>query len=164
MGIKTFAKNVVIPQLAIDFPYNKVGGSEGDPSGANGDTIMEELSCIGELNTLGINTNAASTNDPDVRINSVRYFLNLMMDGKPAFLISRQDCPILVKGFMSGYHFKRMMISGDERYQDKPNKNKYSHIHDSLQYALIPLAGKSLQPEKPKIDYFQNNTTFRWQN
>jgi hypothetical protein len=164
MGIKTFAKNVVIPQLAIDFPYNKVGGSEGDPSGANGDTIMEELSCIGELNTLGINTNAASTNDIDVRVNSVRYFLNLMLDGKPAFIISRQDCPILVKGFMSGYHFKRMMISGDERYQDKPNKNKYSHSHDALQYIMMKLAGLNREPEKPKVDPFMNNTVMRWQN
>lgn len=164
IGIKTFAKNIVIPRLAIDFPYCKVGGSEGDPAGAKGDEIMEELSCIGELNALGIPTNAATTNDPDVRINSVRYFLNLMIDGQPAFLISREDCPILVKGFMSGYHFKRMMISGDARYQDKPNKNKYSHPHDALQYRLMPFAGKYPKKEPPKHDPFSNNTVFRWTN
>jgi len=164
MGIKTFAKNVVIPQLAIDFPYNKVGSSEADPAGIAGDQIMEELSCIGELNSLGINTNPASTNDPDVRINSVRYFLNLMLDGKPSFIISRNACPVLVKGFMSGYHFRRMSVSGDERYQDVPNKNKYSHPHDALQYVLMKLAGKSKEPEKPKVDPFANNTVMRWQN
>jgi hypothetical protein len=164
MGIRTFAKNIVIPGLAIDFPYNKVGGSEGDPSGAKGDEIMEELSCIGELNSLGISTNAASTNDPDVRINSVRYFLNLMSDGKPSFIISRDACPVLVKGFMSGYHFKRMMISGDERYQDKPNKNKYSHPHDALQYNLMRFAGRTNEPDKPKHDPFANNTVMRWAN
>jgi len=164
IGIRTFAKNIVLPRLAIDFPYNKIGTSEGDPSGAKGDEIMEELSCIGELNSLGISTNAATTNDPDVRINSVRYFLNLMIDGQPAFLISREGCPILVKGFMSGYHFKRMQIGGDERYQDKPNKNKYSHPHDALQYALMPLAGKTNKPEPPKVDPFANNTVMRWQN
>lgn len=164
IGIRTFAKNIVIPRLAIDFPYNKVGGSEGDPSGAKGDEIMEELSCIGELNSLGIPTNAATTNDPDVRINSVRYFLNLMLDGQPAFLIDRTNCPVLVKGFMSGYHFKRMSISGDERYQDKPNKNKYSHPHDALQYDLMPLTGYNNKPDKPKVDPFANNTVFRWQN
>lgn len=164
IGIRTFAKNIVIPRLAIDFPYCKVGGSEGDPSGAKGDEIMEELSCIGELNSLGIATNAASTNDPDVRINSVRYFLNLMLDGQPAFLISREGCPVLVKGFMSGYHFKRMSISGDARYQEKPNKNKYSHPHDALQYALMPMAGRPSHDDKPKVDPFANNTVFRWQN
>lgn len=165
IGIKTFAKNIVIPRLSIDFPYCKISEwAEGDPAGAKGDEIMEELSCIGELNTLGIPTRAAATNDPDVRINSVRYFLNLMLDGKPAFLISRDDCPVLVKGFMSGYHFKRLSISGDERYQDKPNKNKYSHPHDALQYRLMPFAGRYPEPEKPKVDPFANNTVFRWQN
>ena len=167
MGIKTFAQNIVIPQLAIDFPYCKISEwAEGDPSGAKGDEIMEELSCIGELNTLGIPCRAATTNDIDVRINSVRYFLNLMVDGKPAFLISREGCPVLVKGFMSGYHFKRMQIAGDERYQDKPNKNKYSHPHDSLQYRLMPFASERLSDkvEKPKYDPFAGNTVMRWSN
>lgn len=155
IGIKTFAMNVVIPQLAVDFVYNKVGGSWGDPSGAKGDEIMEELSCIGELNTLGIKTLAASTNDINVRINSVRYFLNLMIDGMPAFLLSRDGCPVIRKGFMSGYHYKRLSISGDERYQDKPNKNKYSHPHDALHYDLMPFAADRIIDKtevKDKVD------------
>lgn len=164
MGIKTFAQNIVIPRLAVDFPYCKVGGSEGDPAGARGDEIMEELSCIGELNSLGIPTGAASTNDVDVRINSVRFFLNLMVDGKPGIVVSREGCPLLVKGFMSGYHYKRMSVAGDARYQDKPNKNKYSHPHDALQYVLMRFAGKYPLPEKPKVDPFVNNTVMRWQN
>lgn len=165
IGIKTFASNVVIPRLALDFPYCKVSGSEGDPAGAKGDEIMEELSCIGELNSLGIKTNAAHTNDIDVRVNAVRYFLNLMIDGHPGFLLSREGCPTLRKGFMSGYHYKRMSISGDERYQDKPNKNKYSHPHDGLQYILMKFAGTNNHlPQKPIHDPFANNTVFRWQN
>lgn len=156
IGIKTFAKNIVLPRLEQDFVYNKIGGSEGDPAGSKGDEIMEELSCIGELNKLGIATNPASTNDPDVRINSVRYFLNMMVDGQPAFLLSREGCPVLRKGFMSGYHFKRMSIGGDERYQEKPNKNKYSHPHDALQYALMRFASERIieakADDKPKVD------------
>lgn len=156
IGIKTFATNIVLPRIAIDFVYNKIGGSEGDPSGMKGDEIMEELSCIGELTNLGIKTNAASTNDIDVRINSVRYFLNLMVDGKPAFLLSREGCPILRKGFMSGYHFKRMMIAGDDRYQDKPNKNRFSHPHDALQYNLMRFAADRVieRTSKPEVDMF----------
>jgi hypothetical protein len=165
IGIKTFAMNVVIPQLAIDFPYCKISDwAEGDPAGAKGDDIREDLSCIGELCSLGIPTRPATTNDPDVRINAVRYFLNLMIDGQPAIVVSREGCPILVKGFMSGYHFKRMSISGDARYQDKPNKNKYSHPHDALQYRLMPFAGKYPKKEPPKHDPFANNTVMRWQN
>jgi hypothetical protein len=150
MGIRTFAKNVVLPSLPIDFVYNKVSTSSADPAGEIGDQIMEELSCIGELNSLGIKTEAASTNDVDVRISSVRYFLNAMIDGKPAFMLSREGCPTLRKGFINGYHFKRMSISGDERYQDKPNKNRFSHPHDALQYGLMRFASdRVIEQKKP---------------
>jgi len=166
MGIRTLAKNIVLPDLPIAFPYNKIGESEGDPAGAAGDAIMEELSCIGELNALGIKTNAASTNDPDVRISSVRYFLNMMTDGNPAFILSRDGCPVLRKGFINGYVYKRLKITGEERYQDKPNKNKWSHIADALQYGLMKFASDRIvdlkKPEASKIDMF--NPTFRWQN
>lgn len=165
MGIRTFAKNIVIPSLGVDFVYNKVGESEGDPAGMAGDAIMEELSCIGELNSLGLKTNAASSNDIDVRISSVRYFLNSMIDGMPAFQLSREGCPVLRKGFVNGYHFKRLSISGDERYQDKPNKNKFSHPHDALQYGAMKFASERIiEQKKPteKIDMF--NPVMRWQN
>lgn len=157
LGIRTFAKNIVLPQIAVDFVYNKIGESEGDPAGMAGDAIMEELSCIGELNNLGIKTNPAHTNDIDVRIGSVRYFLNTMIDGQPAFLISRENCPLLRKGFINGYHFKRLSVSGDDRYQDKPNKNKFSHPHDALQYGVMKFASdRIIEQKKPenKVDMF----------
>jgi len=165
MGIRTFARSIVIPGLQQDFPYNKVGESEADPAGAAGDQIMEELSCIGELNSLGIATNPSTTNDPDVRISSVRFFLNNMIDGQPGLVISRSGCPVLRKGFMSGYHFKRMNISGDDRFQEKPNKNKYSHPHDALQYIALKFAASHIMTEKMPanhVDMF--NPVFRWGN
>jgi len=166
MGIRTFAKNVVLPQIPVDFVYNKIGESEGDPSGANGDQLMEELSCIGELNNLGIKTNPASTNDIDIRISSVRYFLNAMIDGQPAFLLSREGCPVLRKGFINGYHFKRLSVSGDERYQDKPNKNRFSHPHDGLQYGCMKFASDRVieqrKKEENKVDMW--NPVMRWSN
>ena len=158
MGIRTFAKNVVLPQLVVDFVYNKIGESEADPAGMAGDAIMEELSCIGELNALEIKTNPATTNDLDVRIGSVRYFLNSMTDGHPAFILDRENCPVTRKGFINGYHFKRMSISGDERYQEKPNKNRFSHPHDALQYGAMKFASDRIidkkKPETSKVDMF----------
>lgn len=166
MGIRTFAKNVVLPSLSIDFPYCKIGESEGDPAGSAGDVIMEELSCIGELNALGIKTNPASTNDTEVRISSVRYFLNAMIDGQPAFVLDRELAPVTRKGFINGYHFKRMSISGDARYQDKPNKNKFSHPHDATQYGAMKFAAERVielkKKEESKVDMW--NPVMRWQN
>lgn len=162
MGIRTFAKNVVLPSLPVDFVYNKIGESEGDPAGLIGDAIMEELSCIGELNALGIKTNAASTNDPDVRISSVRYFLNSMIDGQPAIVVSREGCPVLHKGFVNGYHFKRLSISGEERFQEKPNKNRFSHPHDALQYIVMKFASERIiDQKKPNEQVNMHNPVLR---
>lgn len=158
MGIRTFAKNIVLPDLPISFPYNRIGESEADPAGMAGDEIMEELSCIGELNSLGIKTNPASTNDINVRIGSVRFFLNTMIDGQPALVLDREKCPVLRKGFINGYHFKRMKISGDDRYQDKPNKNRFSHPHDAFHYGAMKFASdmviETKRAETNKIDMF----------
>ena len=45
-------------------------------------------------------------------------------------------CINLIKGFDGGYHYRRMQVSG-ERYDEKPNKNRFSHVHDALQYMLL---------------------------
>jgi len=54
-----------------------------------------------------------------------------------------------------------MQISGAERYEDKPEKNKYSHIHDALQYAMIgggegralTMGGKTSKPVQARKDF-----------
>ena len=38
--------------------------------------------------------------------------------------------------FRSGYHYRRLQVSGD-RYDEKPLKNRYSHVHDALQYLMM---------------------------
>jgi hypothetical protein len=30
-----------------------------------------------------------------------------------------------------------MQVSGADRYEERPDKNKFSHVHDALQYAMI---------------------------
>lgn len=165
IGIRTFAQDIVIPALARDFPYNKIGISRADPSGIAGDDIMEELSCIGELNSLGVNTSPANTNDLEPRIGSVRYFLNGMVDGQPKMIVSRAGCPKLVKGFVKDYMYKRISVGGEERYKEIPHKNMASHLQDALQYIALEFAANRILAEKSpvnKVDMF--NPVFRWQN
>jgi hypothetical protein len=157
MGIRTFAKNIVIPSLQRDFPYNKIGISRADPSGIAGDDIMEELSCIGELNSLGINTAPAMSNELESRIGSVRYFMNTMVDGQPAYLISREGCPTLRRGKTKDYVYKRISVGGEERYKEIPHKNFASHISDAEQYIAMEFAADRILSEKaPKqtVDMF----------
>jgi len=148
MGIRTFADSVVIPHIAKDFPYCKVGMSIGDPAGNARSEIVEEMSCIGELNSLGIPTHSARTNDIDPRIGSVRYFLNKMVDGKPGLLLDRRKCPILFKGFVKDYVYARIAVSGEERYKDKPLKNMASHPMDGLGYACLEIASDRITADK----------------
>ncbi len=165
MGIKTFAESVVLPNLTKEFPYCKIGISRADPSGIKSDEIMEELSCIGTLNQIGIVTHGARTNDLDPRIGAIRFFLNRMVDGHPGFLLSRKGCPTLRRGFTKDYCYKRISVSGEERYREIPNKNASSHPHDALHYIGMEFAtDKILQDKatKEKVDLY--NPVFRWQN
>ncbi len=157
MGIRTFAETIVLPSLARDFPYCKIGLSDADPAGMKGDEIMAELSCIGELNALGIKTNPASTNAIAQRIAAVRYFLNLMIDGKPGFVLSRKGCPGLRRGFTKDYVYKRIAVAGEERYRDVPDKNESSHSQDALQYRALRYASSSIIQDKgkpPAVDMY----------
>ncbi len=165
MGIRSFADSIVIPSLLKDFPYCKVGLSIADPAGNNRSEVIEEMSCIGELTSLGISTQGARTNDIDPRLGSVRYFLNKMIDGKPGLLLDRRNCPTLFKGFVKDYVYARVAVSGEERYKDKPNKNMASHPMDALGYGCLELASDRIVVDKmagrEHVDMF--NPCFRWQ-
>lgn len=157
MGIKSFAEGIVLPGLARDFPYCKIGISKADPSGAKSDEIMEELSCIGTLNALGITTTPARTNDLAPRIGAVRYFLNRMVDGRPGFAMVKHACPVLRRGFTKDYCYKRLSVSGEERYREIPDKNAVSHPHDALHYIAMEFARESILEDKApreKVDMF----------
>jgi phage terminase large subunit len=156
MGIRSFAEAIVIPQIAKDFPYCKIGMSVADPAGNARNEIVEEMSCIGELNTLGIPTHSARTNDIDPRLGSVRYFLNRMVDGKPGFVLDKKQCPTLFKGFVKGYVYARVAVGGEERYKDKPNKNVYSHAMDGLGYGCLELASDRITNDKVESNKYEN--------
>lgn len=148
MGIRTFAESIVIPSLQRDFPYCKIESSVGDPAGNARDQIHEEMSCIGELNSLGINTIAARTNDLEPRLGAVRFFLNRMVDGKPALLLDKKNCPTLFKGFVKKYVYARIAVAGEERYKDKPTKNMSSHPMDALGYGCLEIASDQVTQDK----------------
>ncbi len=60
-----------------------------------------------------------------------------MIEGVPGLLLNRAGCPTLHKGLMGAWHYKRLAISGEERFQDVPSKNDVSHICDGGGYGLM---------------------------
>lgn len=148
VGIRSFAENIVIPGLKKDFPYCKVSLSVGDPAGSHRSEVVEEMSCIGELTSLGIPTIAAKTNDLAPRIGALRYFLNRMIDGKPAMLLDKKKCPVLFKGFAKEYVYDRLAVAGEERYRDKPTKNMCSHPMNAAEYGCLEIASDQIASDK----------------
>lgn len=135
MGLKQFVQLVVKPFLANELNNFQIGLSVADPAGTAA-AQTDQQSCMEVLCDAGIDTVPAMTNALEPRLSAVRDFLCRLVDGEPGFLVSSQ-CPVLRKGFNGGYKFERIKVSGDARYRDKPCKNRYSHIHDALQYLCL---------------------------
>jgi hypothetical protein len=96
-----------------------------------------------ELYDLGIEVIPANTNNATMRIEAVRFYLELMSGGEPAFQL-HPDCKVLRKGFNGGYRYRRIQVVGDERFMSVPDKNKFSHPHDALQYLMLHIKGDTV--------------------
>jgi hypothetical protein len=132
MGVTRFAE-LLRSEIAKNYPNMEVN-IYGDPAG-DFRSQTDERTPYQILRQYGLKATPAPSNDVALRIDSVDCCLTRMLDGKAAFQLSK-DCINLKKGFNGGYHYRRIQTSGD-RYDDKPLKNRYSHIHDALQYLMM---------------------------
>lgn len=110
----------------------------GDPAGDQrqaGDN--EERTVFQLLDANGIKAVPAPfNNDFTIRTEAVATPLRRMIDGEPGFLL-HPDCKVTRKGMQGGYKFRRVKVSGDERYMDMPVKNDCSHPCEAGQYLLL---------------------------
>lgn len=163
MGVKQFARDCVKPFLAPYLSQVDIGLSMCDPAG-NIRHETDATASLGILNDirdeeegefipldLGFATEGAPSNVIVKRTGAVRHYLTKMVDGQPGLLLDRK-CKVIRKGFQGGYKYRKLSVSGEERFRETPDKNQYSHPHDSLQYiALGALAGMICS--EPKQDY-----------
>lgn len=134
MGIRQFARDVVKPHLAMNYPKYSFQ-AVGDPAGmSRADT--DEKTCFMELAEEGIPAVPASTNSFVGRRESVAKYLTRLVDGKPALRVDPK-CDMIRRGFNGRYQYKRLQVTGAERFKDAPDKNDYSHLQDALQYAAL---------------------------
>jgi len=138
-GLRQFVTEVVRPALLQEFPGMTVI-SRCDPAGSQSSQV-DESTCIGELNRLGIPTEPASTQDLVIRRDAVNFWLTRMIEGQPAFQLD-PGCGMLRDGFNGGYHFAKARSTGLDTYRDTPEKNEYSHIHEALQYIAMHLSAE----------------------
>lgn len=154
MGAERFAEDVI--RFSNEKLPNYKFIDHGDPAGQQ-KSQTDEKTCFQILQAKGINISAGEQTET-LRIESIKKPLTTLIDGKPALQI-HPDCKQLRKGFQGGYQFRRIQTS-KERYADKPDKNQYSHVHDSLQYVGTKLFAKNLTAPKWGKDQLKVDT--RW--
>lgn len=145
MGFEGFLKEAVLPLLKQKYKGHHIIAG-GDPAGiAKGDT--NELSVYDIAEEQGLEIEPIGDNTIDPRLESVRWWLSrLAGKGQPAMVLSKR-CVQLNKGFVGGYQYKRVQVSGEARYKNIPDKNKYSHPMDALQY-LCMMVKPDYSPQK----------------
>lgn len=129
MGLETFIRTKLNPYIA-----NKFAGCTflcaPDPAGF-AKQQANELSLVDILKQAGFKCVKPPTNDPNKRIQVVERLLLQQQEGKAMYLID-PCCDMLIKGFKYGYRYRKRR---NGEFEDRPEKNEWSHVHDANQYA-----------------------------
>lgn len=107
----------------------------GDPAGSQ-QAQTEDETPFDMLYIEGIEASPAPTNDFERRIEALDGQLRTLIEGRPAIVID-PSCTTLIRGLAGAYQFKRVQVSGEDRFHDKPVKGPESHVCESLHYALL---------------------------
>lgn len=154
MGAKTFGRllkkhiNEFYPEYSFEIYADPAGDQRAQ---------TDEVTPFQILQSEGISAWPTYTNDPILRREAVAGTLTRMdFAGNTGFAI----CPkaiMIRKAMAGGYKYKRVAATGAERFMDKPDKGRYSHVADALQYLMIGAGegGKVIESEGfgNKIDY-----------
>lgn len=133
MGAPMFAKLLRV-ELNTRFPGMDLE-IWGDPAGfvksQNDERTYAEI-----LKAEGINIRPSPVMRLKPRLEACNsLFMRNTIGGVPAVVIS-PACKMLVNGFNGGYKFKQIQASGEARYHEEPEKNKFSHVQDAYQYLV----------------------------
>lgn len=156
IGVRGFLEDALIPCLQANYPAwwakrDTMITCFGDPAGAQR-AQTDERSCFEEIRAKGLKVRAAKTNAWLQRRGAVAWFLSKLSGGQPMFLLD-SGCSVLRKGFNGGYKYRRIQVTGEERYTEEPTKNAYSHPHDALQYVAMEAGGIQAvtQAQRPRV-------------
>ena len=156
MGAVRFGE-LLLQFINENYPGYNFAAITGDPAG---DTRAQsdETTPFQMLNRVinpkgdqeGMNASPAHTNDFNIRREALAMPMTKIIDGEPGLVI-HPSCSYLRKGLSGGYHYKRVQVSGAERWKDKPDKNIYSHVCEAAQYMFLG-AGEGKKLIKRSVD------------
>jgi len=128
---------LVLDKLNSEYRGFEYNPPRGDPSGENGnqstkDNVFKVLRAQG-LHCLP----AGQNNDPLIRRKSLsQHFIRLTITSEPGIIIDPK-CKVLRKGLAGKFSYRRLKVAGDERYENKPNKNWWSHVCEACEYMMV---------------------------
>lgn len=149
MDVGQFWEERLRPVLVNEFGYPRCRHiCFADPAGKNFNEVVS-ISAIERLSSLGLNVipcdkvptyssdrmDVTEGNNVEIRIACVD---ELLRRGK--LVVSDCDeCRMILDGFNGKYCYRKMRATSDgaERYDDKPDKNDWSHIMDAVQYLCL---------------------------
>lgn len=158
MDAKTFGR-LLKQKIMTEYPNHRIETC-GDPAGdqrAQSDSSTPFMM----LQASGISAYPAWTNDPVIRIGAISQAMKrLDSAGNIGFIIGPKATTVR-KACAGGYKYKRLQVTGEERFTDVPDKNRYSHPADALQYMALAMGeGTTLissADSGKKIDYSHSN-------
>jgi hypothetical protein len=160
MGAVSFGR-ILKEKLNHDYRLFQTIEIYGDPAGT-GRSQSDESTPFQILSNQGIDAYPTYTNDFEIRREvPADYMLRLAFDGSPAFQVC-SGAPTTRKACGGGYKYKRLQVTGEDRFHDIPDKNKYSHAGDALQYMMLGAVGGDRivgSYGHQLIDYTQTNRT-----
>jgi len=140
-GVRSFAENLSI-YLQTNYADCEISGGWGDPAGKDGGyenktafDLLNEYCPLSRLDPT-IKWKEAPSNDPVMRLEAVRIALDRLVDGEPGILVSPK-AKMIRKGFATGYHYKYLRSGDGTQTQELPNKNRFSHPMDAVQYCML---------------------------
>ena len=158
MGAKNFGM-ILNQKIKSEYPHNEFE-IYADPAGDQR-AQTDEITPFQILSAQGVVAWPTYTNDFIIRREAVAATLSRMdFAGNTGFVIGPKAF-MCRKALAGGYKYKRMAVAGQARYMDKPDKGRYSHIADALQYLMVGAGeGSSIIESKTwgrEIDYSETN-------
>jgi hypothetical protein len=131
MGALRFIREKLKPLLATKFAGHSCM-VVGDPAGVQR-AQTDERSVFDIFKAEGFKIVPAKTNTITARIAAVDNWLTRSIDGGAAHLVD-PGCKALINAYRGGYRYK-VKTSGE--VEDKPEKNRHSHVMDAHEYACL---------------------------
>lgn len=132
----------VLAVLMNRFPNIPIIGAWADPSAWYGaDSATGEFHWINTLSAvLRIPIQPAPSNEPAIRHEAVKHYLNLTIDRDTPGYIVDPSCKWMLGGFEAHYKYTKKTSDG-ETDKGQVVKNPWSHPHDAEQYRCLGMLG-----------------------